>query len=78
MIAGGITGTVGYVGGRSATLMILEMVNPGILQREERERLRAVSGAISERLAVLRQVPFPRTEQRGPQTCSPKANLHFH
>jgi hypothetical protein len=52
--AGVVTGTVGYIGGRSATHTILQMLSPAMLQQQERQRLATVRSNI-ERTIVTAQ-----------------------
>jgi len=52
-----ITGTIGYMGGRSATRRILEIVAPEMLQQQERQHLVAVQGDLNRRTSEARQWP---------------------
>lgn len=47
------TGTVGYLGGRTATHFIIETFWPELLRKQERERIAAVKQSIMHRLAEL-------------------------
>lgn len=50
-MTGGITGTGGYVGGRSATQVVLEIIAPKMLQQYQRQQLAAVRGGIDRAMA---------------------------
>jgi hypothetical protein len=59
-VAGGaITGTIGYVGGREITHTLIDMIDPEMLQKQERERLHAVRASISGSIARAKKLPTP-------------------
>jgi len=57
LIVGGVSGIVGYVGGRAATHKILEIVSPAMLHQREHQQLDAVQSGVDRRIAQLREWP---------------------
>jgi hypothetical protein len=54
---GVLAGTVAYIGGRSTTRAILELVAPEMFQQQEREQLAAVKAGIDQRIAKSQKWP---------------------
>jgi hypothetical protein len=54
---GVIAGTAAYIGGRSATRAILELVAPEMFRRQEGEQLAAAKAGIERRIAKLQEWP---------------------
>lgn len=48
------TGIAGYVGGISAAHMIIDIISPETIHRQERERIASVAGGLQESIAALR------------------------
>ncbi|MCY2994997.1 MAG: hypothetical protein NTY19_45115 [Planctomycetota bacterium] len=55
--AGVVTGTVGYIGGCSATHTILQMISPAMLQQQERQQLASVQSNIERTIATAQKWP---------------------
>ena len=55
--AGAVLGTVGYIGGRSATHTILEIFAPQMIHQREREQLAFVKSGIERTIAKLQAWP---------------------
>jgi len=52
-IAGAGLGTVGYIGGRSATTMILDIFAPEMVQQRERDQIASARSGIEQRMAEM-------------------------
>lgn len=50
--AGVVTGTIGYLGGKSATRALIEVIAPEMLQRQERQRIESVKEAIDRSISA--------------------------
>jgi len=61
ILAGAAAGTVGYIGGRGATQMVLEIVAPDKLRDRQRQRLMDVRKTIDDHIAESRQWPLARS-----------------
>ncbi len=57
IVTGVVTGTVGYVGGRSATHAVLELAAPEILQQQERQQLATVKAGIEQEITNAQKWP---------------------
>lgn len=51
---GMVTGTVGYLGGRSVAHMLIDLVSPEMIQRQERDRVAAITANLDRSIAKLR------------------------
>jgi hypothetical protein len=60
IVVGAAAGVVGYFGGRAATHMIIEMLNPKMLRKEQNRRLSEIRTGIEARLATTRAWPPSR------------------
>jgi hypothetical protein len=56
-VTGVVAGTVGYVGGRSGTYMVLDAVFPEMIQQQERQQLESVKSSISKGITALQSWP---------------------
>ncbi len=54
IVTGAVAGTVGYLGGRSATHMLFEILAPEMLQQRQRDRIDEVNEMLASRTQKLR------------------------
>lgn len=57
IVTGVVAGTVGYIGGRSATHVVLDILAPDLIQQYEREQLNTVTAGIEQTIAAARDWP---------------------
>ena len=48
-----VTGTAGYLGGRTVVRAMIEILSPEMLRQEERNRLTSVKSSLDRQIAAL-------------------------